>query len=79
MAQLLPDCRLNYFWIGGSPNTGLPAQRMAEYSSWGFKSPDSFWSYYDSELMMMHIRMLTNEEALQFLEERHAFDQEGEE
>ncbi len=32
MAQLLPDCRLNYFWIGGSPNTGLPAQRMAEYS-----------------------------------------------
>jgi len=28
---------------------------------------------------MMHIRMLTNEEALQFLEERHAFDQEGEE
>ena len=33
MAQLLPDCRLNYFWIGGSPNTGLPAQRMAEYSS----------------------------------------------
>ena len=47
-------------------------------NSWGFKSPDSFWSYYDSELMM-HIRMLTNEEALQFLEERHAFDQEGEE
>ena len=33
MAQLLPDCRLNYFWIGGSPNTGLPAQRMAEYSA----------------------------------------------
>ena len=32
MAQLLPDCRLNYYWIGGSPNTGLPAQRMAEYS-----------------------------------------------
>lgn len=48
-------------------------------NSWGFKSPDSIWSYYDSELMMMHIRMLTNEEALQFLEERHAFDQEGEE
>ena len=48
-------------------------------NSLGFKSPDSFWSYYDSELMMMHIRMLTNEEALQFLEERHAFDQEGEE
>ena len=48
-------------------------------NAWGFKSPDSFWSYYDSELMMMHIRMLTNEEALQFLEERHAFDQEGEE
>ena len=48
-------------------------------NSWGFKSPDSFWSYYDSELMMMHIRMLTNEEALQFLQERHAFDQEGEE
>ena len=48
-------------------------------NSWGFKSPDSFWSYYDSELMMMHIRMLTNEEALQFLEERHAFDQEGKE
>ena len=42
-------------------------------NSWDFKSPDSFWSYYDSELMM-HIRMYTNEEALQFLEERHAFD-----
>ena len=48
-------------------------------NSWGFKSPDSFWSYYDSELMMMHLRMFTNEEALQFLEERHAFDQEGNE
>ena len=47
-------------------------------NSWGFKSPDSFWSYYDSELMMLyHIRFFTNEEALQFLEERHAFDQEG--
>ena len=48
-------------------------------NSWDFKSPDSFWSYYDSELMMMHIRGFTNEEALQFLEERHAFDQEKEE
>lgn len=46
---------------------------------WDFKSPDSFWSYYDSDLMMMHIRFFTNEEALQFLEERHAFDQKGEE
>ena len=47
-------------------------------NSWDFKSPDSFWSYYDSELMMMHIRGFTNEEALQFLEERHAFDEEKE-
>ena len=41
MAQLLPDCRLNYFWIGGSPNTGLPAQRMAEYSNEGLKTNNS--------------------------------------
>ena len=46
-------------------------------NSWGFISPDSFLSYYDSELMMMHLRGFTNEEALHFLEERHAFDQEG--
>ena len=52
---------------------------IPKIKSWGYKSPDSFWSYYDSDLMMMHLRTFTNEEALHFLEVRHAFDQEGDE
>ena len=47
--------------------------------SWGTKSQDSFWTYYDCDSMMTQLRFFSNEEALQMLEELHAFDQEGNE
>ena len=42
--------------------------------SWGTKSQDSFWSYYDCDSMMTQLRFFSNEEALKMLEELHAFD-----
>ena len=41
---------------------------------WGQKSQDSFWSYYDCESMMGQLTFMTNEEALQMLEELDAFN-----
>ena len=40
---------------------------------WHPKSQDSYWSYWDSEMMLCQMKFYTNEEALELLEEMDAF------
>ena len=45
-----------------------------EGQSWFPKSQDSYWSYWDSMLMLMQIKSFSNKEALELLEGMNAFD-----
>ncbi len=42
--------------------------------AWFPKSQDSYWSYWDSMMMLSEMQFYTNEEALELLEGMNAFD-----